>query len=123
MSRNKVNHRNHVDLAERLREIREDFYGENGAQFLADALEIPLQTLLNYESGIVLPGHVVLKLIALTGVKPRWLLTGQGEKYNHNSQKAEPCAPTIILAENRGSNGWSISPSLDQVITELREHR
>ena len=39
-----LNHRNHgVDLAKRLRDIREDLYGEHGSQFMADALGVPLQ--------------------------------------------------------------------------------
>jgi hypothetical protein len=47
-------------LAGRLREIREDMYAEHGGQFLADALQIPLLTWLNYESGVVAPAYVVL---------------------------------------------------------------
>ena len=45
-----LSNRHRAGLAQRLREIREDLYGEYGSQFLADALEIPLQTWLNYES-------------------------------------------------------------------------
>jgi hypothetical protein len=69
------------DLAERLREVREDMYGQHGAQFLADALNLPLQTWLNYESGVTIPAYVVLQLIELLRVDPHWLLTGRGEKY------------------------------------------
>ena len=46
-----MNHRHQTVLAERLREIREDLSVEDGTQLFADALEIPLQTWLNYESG------------------------------------------------------------------------
>ncbi len=69
------------DLAGRLREVREDLYGEHGAQFLADDLGLPLRTWANYERGAAVPGVVVLKLIELTGVNPHWLLTGRGRKY------------------------------------------
>jgi hypothetical protein len=69
------------DLAERLREVREDFHGEHGAQFLADDLGLPLKTWANYERGVAGPGLVILKLIDLTCVNPRWLLTGKGRKY------------------------------------------
>ena len=68
-------------LAERIREVREDFYGESGAQFLADALGIELETWTNYERGVMIPAVVVLKLIDMTMASPHWLLTGKGSKY------------------------------------------
>ena len=40
MMKNKLKHLEQRDLAERLREIREELYGKHGAQFLADALGI-----------------------------------------------------------------------------------
>ena len=70
-----------VDLAQRVREVREDMYGEYGAQFLADALDLPLRTWANYERGVVIPAVVILKLIEVTRVNPCWLLTGRGPKY------------------------------------------
>src|SRR5262249_16063640 len=76
-----VNHSTRAGLAARLRELREDMYGEFGSQFLADALEIPVQTWLNYESGVVAPAHVVLQLLVLARVNADWLLTWIGEKY------------------------------------------
>jgi hypothetical protein len=72
----------HEDLAARLREIREDLYGEHGAQFLADDLGVPLQTWMNFESGVIIPAKIVLKLIVATNVNPGWLLSGKGEKYS-----------------------------------------
>ena len=70
-----------ADLAHRVREIREDLYGEYGAQFLADALGLPLRTWANYERGVTIPAVCILKLIDATGVSPHWLLTGRGPKY------------------------------------------
>jgi hypothetical protein len=84
-----LNRCNQLGLAERIREIREELYGEHGGQFLADRLEVPLQTWLNYESGVTMPAAVVLRLIVDVGVDPRWLLTGQGEKYDHSSRQYE----------------------------------
>ncbi len=46
-----MNHRHEAGLAERLREIREDLYGEFGTKLFAEALEIPLQTWLSFEIG------------------------------------------------------------------------
>lgn len=71
-----------ADLANRVREVREDFYGEHGAQFLADALGLPLKTWMNYERGVVIPAEVILELIETTAVSPCWLLTGRGTKYD-----------------------------------------
>ena len=78
----------HKKLADRLREIREDLYGEHGAQFMADALAITVETWLNYEAGVVLPAHVALELVVAAGVNPRWLLTGRGEKYALTNPKS-----------------------------------
>ena len=72
-----MNRWNEEGLAARLREIREDLYGEHGSQLLADALAIPLQTWVNYESGVVVPAYVVLQLLVMAHVNPHWLLTGQ----------------------------------------------
>jgi DNA-binding transcriptional regulator YiaG len=77
--------RKQPELALRLREIRQDLYGEFGAQALADALEIPVDTWLNYERGVTMPAHVVLKLIVIAQVNPHWLLTGQGEPHEYQS--------------------------------------
>jgi hypothetical protein len=70
-------------LAERLRMIREHLYGEHGAQFLADALKVRVETWLNYESGSTMPAHVVLKLIDTARVNPHWLLTGRGDPHDY----------------------------------------
>jgi hypothetical protein len=85
MMRHDPNRRKQPDLALRLREIREDLYGEFGAQFLADALEIQVKTWLNYESGVTMPAHVVLKLIDIARVNPHWLLTGQGDPHDYRT--------------------------------------
>ena len=76
-------------LAKRLRKVRQDIYGEAGSQALADALEIPLETWMNYEAGVVIPGVVLLKLQVLTSTTPSWLLTGLGEQYYHASRTFE----------------------------------
>jgi hypothetical protein len=73
---------NNQDLAARLREVREEMYGEHGAQFMADALGIALRTWTNYESGVVMPAKTVLRLIDTMQVNPSWLLSGRGEKFD-----------------------------------------
>jgi hypothetical protein len=44
---------------------------------------------LNYESGVVMPAALVLRLLVLAHVHPRWLLTGEGEKYRRRSRQHE----------------------------------
>jgi hypothetical protein len=74
-------------MAARLREVREDFYGEHGSQFWADELGIPMETWLNYEQGIIVPAEIALKLLVFTSVCAEWLLTGEGEKYDPRARK------------------------------------
>ena len=95
MNRYDSNRRRQPGLAARLREIREDLYGEHGAQFLADALEIRVGTWLNYESGVTMPAHVVLKLIDIARVNPHWLLTGQGDPHDYRRCHLRRGAPVF----------------------------
>jgi hypothetical protein len=83
MMRDAPKGRKQPELAVRLREIRRDLYGEFGAQTLADELEIQVGTWLNYERGVTMPAHVVLKLIDIARVNPHWLLTGRGEPHDY----------------------------------------
>ncbi len=87
MSRNDLKHRQRVELRERLREVREDLYGQDGSQFLADALGIPVQTWRNYESGVSVPAEIVLELQVFASVEAGWLLTGDGEKYRPDTRR------------------------------------
>jgi hypothetical protein len=69
------------ELARRIREIREELYGQHGGPLLAEALELPYRTWHNYESGCTIPAHSILRFIEVTDAHPHWLLTGEGEKY------------------------------------------
>ncbi len=51
--------------------------GERGF-LMAAALNLPARTWANYESGVIIPGLVLLRFIEFTGVEPRWFLTGEG---------------------------------------------
>jgi hypothetical protein len=74
-------------LARRLREVRIAVYGEHGAPLLAADLGLPARTWAHYESGVTIPGLVVLNLIEITGVAPHWLLTGEGERESAASRE------------------------------------
>ncbi len=69
------------DLARRVREIRQELYGDHGGPLLAKALQIPFRTWHDYEGGGTIPAHSILRFIKVTDANPHWLLTGEGEKY------------------------------------------
>jgi hypothetical protein len=64
-------------LAERLRRVRLELYGVNGAPELAHELGIPTRSWLNYEQGITIPGPILLAFLAQTGVSAEWLADGR----------------------------------------------
>src|ERR1700735_1022618 len=63
-------------VAERLRELRTEKFGERGGPDLAGQLGLPVRTWYNYEAGVTVPAEVVLRLIEITGVEASWLLHG-----------------------------------------------
>ena len=69
-----------TSLARRVHEIRHYLYGENGLEGLARALGVPVPTWLNYERGVSMPAEVLLDFMEVTGVDPRWLRTGEGDR-------------------------------------------
>jgi hypothetical protein len=72
-------------LAHRLRAVRLDRYGDHGGPLLAEELGIPARSWVRYESGVRIPGLVLLRFIEVTDVEPHWLLTGEGRKYRDRS--------------------------------------
>jgi hypothetical protein len=78
------------DFCRRLRQIRLDLYGEDGGPMLADALQIPYRTWINYESGCTVPGLVLLRFLAVTGACPHWLLTGELPRYGQAGREGWP---------------------------------
>jgi hypothetical protein len=68
-------------IASRLSEVREERFGVEGVAALAGALGLPPRTWMHYESGVTIPGEVLLRFIEATGANPHWLLTGLGRKY------------------------------------------
>ncbi len=95
-------------VAARVREVRRELYGERGAPILAEDLELPTRTWLNYESGVVIPATVILRFIDLTRANPRWLLTGQGNRYVTASCAEDRASRTAPAA---GSRSMSSSAS------------
>jgi hypothetical protein len=71
-----------ASLSRRLREVRQELFGEHGGPELARRLNLPARTWYNYETGVTVPAEVLLGFIEQTGANPTWLLTGEGPKYH-----------------------------------------
>ena len=69
------------DLADRLRQVRATLYGEDGGPELARQLAIPPRSWTNFESGVSIPGDILLHFLILTDAEPRWLLFGEGASF------------------------------------------
>jgi hypothetical protein len=74
-------------IAHRLRDIRQELFGELGGPELARRLNLPARTWYNYESGVSVPAEVLFAFVEQTGADPRWVLSGEGSKYR---QRDEP---------------------------------
>ena len=85
--------REKYSLAERLRAIRAELFGERGGPEMARRLGIPVRTWYNYEAGVTVPAEVVLRIIQMTSLEPSWLLNGKGPKFRCRLPKAPPAHP------------------------------
>jgi hypothetical protein len=81
-----------ASLSRRLREIRQELFGEHGGPELARRLSLPARTWYNYETGVTVPAEVLLGFIDQTGATPLWLLSGEGPKYRRSQDE-------VILAD------------------------
>ncbi len=75
-------------IAGRLRLIRIELFGEDRGEELADQLGIPFRTWFNFETGVTIPGEVLLHFLELTSIEPIWLLRGTGPKYRETSTES-----------------------------------
>ena len=71
-------------LSRRLRDVRQELFGEHGGPELARRLNLPARTWYNYETGVTVPAEVLLGFIDQTGATPIWLLTGEGARYRRH---------------------------------------
>jgi peptidase S24-like protein len=79
-------------ISSRLREVRQELFGEHGGPELARRLNIPARTWYNYETGVTVPAEVLLAFIDQTGTNPVWLLSGEGPKFRRGLED-------MVLAE------------------------
>ena len=111
------------ELADRVRQLRADLFGERGGPELARRIGLPIRTWYNYESGVTIPAEVVLRVIELTSVEPMWLLHGEGPKFRPPSPArpegvAGPSTPVgtllrtaIQILESSGSAKHAAPPA------------
>ncbi len=85
------------DFAERLGKVREEAFGKNGRSAFARALGIPLTSYLNFENGRVPPMDIVVKMMTLTMINPRWLVHGEGPQYLPKEVELPPAEDAASL--------------------------
>ena len=85
-------------VAERLRELRAELYGERGGPELARGLGLPVRTWYNYEAGVTVPAEVILRLIEITRVEATWLLHGLGPRFREDAGPDESSVGSLLRA-------------------------
>ncbi len=75
-----------ASLSRRLREIRQEIFGEHGGPELARRLNLPARTWYNYETGVTVPAEILLGFIEQTGTNPTWLLNGEGQRFRNSRE-------------------------------------
>jgi hypothetical protein len=68
-------------LADRLRTIRTELYGERSLAEFARRIGVPVRTWYSYETGVTVPAEILLQFVDLTQLEPLWLLHGRGPQF------------------------------------------
>lgn len=89
-------------LSRRLREIRQELFGEHGGPELARRLNLPARTWYNYETGVTVPAEVLLAFIELTGASPGYLTTGEGSRFGGRADDSRTMEMSPIELIRRG---------------------
>jgi Peptidase S24-like len=105
-----------ASLSRRLREIRQELFGEHGGPELARRLSLPARTWYNYETGVTVPAEVLLSFIDQTGANPMWLLNGEGSRFrnSHDDRGLSELSPVELI--RRGLEELERSPNEITVI-------
>ena len=76
-----------LELAGRVRLIREERFGRHGGPLLASYLRVPYRAWVSYESGVTIPAQTILRFIEVTRASPQWLLSGEGDKFTNHDDR------------------------------------
>lgn len=82
-------------LAHRLREVREEVFGEEGVPRLAEVLHLPAIIWRGYEAGSNIPARVLLRFDEISGSCLLWLLTGQGGGFRERDRPGVPALSIV----------------------------
>jgi hypothetical protein len=105
-----------ASLSRRLREIRQEIFGDHGGPELARRLGLPARTWYNYETGVTVPAEVLLGFIEQTGANPIWLLTGEGSRFRRSTDERLLSQLTPVELIRRGLEELERSPSTTMVV-------
>lgn len=100
-----------ASLSRRLRELRQELFGDHGGPELARRLELPARTWYNYETGVTVPAEVLLAFIEQTGANPSYLLTGEGPRYSQSDDGRLVADLSPVELIRRGLEKLERSPS------------
>jgi Peptidase S24-like len=105
-----------ASLSRRLRELRQEIFGEDGGPELARRLNLPARTWYNYETGVTVPAETLLSFIEQTGANPIWLLNGEGSRFRHSNDDRLLSDLTPVELIRRGLEELERSPSEANVV-------
>jgi phage repressor protein C with HTH and peptisase S24 domain len=91
-----------ASISRRLRDVRQELFGEHGGPELARRLNLPARTWYNYETGVTVPAEVLLSFIDQTNANPLWLLSGEGERFRRDADLSSLAELTPIQLIRRG---------------------
>jgi len=100
-----------ASLSRRLREIRQELFGDHGGPELARRLDLPARTWYNYETGVTVPAEVLLAFIEQTGASPSYLLSGHGPRYSQGGDDRLVADLSPIELIRRGLEKLERTPS------------
>src|SRR3954447_371812 len=106
-----------ASLSRRLREIRQELFGDHGGPELARRLNLPARTWYNYETGVTVPAEVLLGFIEQTNVNPTYLVSGEGPKYRRAADERMLSELTPIELIRRGLERLERSASDVMIMT------
>jgi hypothetical protein len=106
-----------ASLSRRLREIRQELFGDHGGPELARRLNLPARTWYNYETGVTVPAEILLSFIEQTGVNPMYLISGEGPRYRRASEERLLSELTPVELIRRGLEKLERSSSEVKLVT------
>jgi hypothetical protein len=92
--------KNHAGLSRRLREIREELFGEEGVPLLAEALHLSTLAWRNYEAGANIPARVLLRFLDISGASFLWLLRGEGGRFLDRHRSGLGIVPITVRVDS-----------------------